>query len=437
MHELLVAPDLPYYIDDGSLRCDYHPGQQAIMDSTFQYTVGLGASQAGKTVISPHWLFREMVRQGAGDYMVVGPTYSLMGEKLIPDFKAYFGRYLGVGKWSGNPLALNIREDESRKIGLSPGTYRIIFKYANKPDQTVSSTIKASVLDEAGHGYFSFDTFNRVNTRMSTTGGRMLMISTPYADGWFRDCCEDGMDESNKDFTTIKFITLDNPAADREFILKQKAILPDWMYKRDYEAEFTRSFGLVFSALNSNHFINPDEVHRYKIGIGVDFGNTNMAASIVAFDQSRGKLYVIGEYYNDGVMRPRSTKDHVYHISKVLANSGAPRYHISYGGAPSEDKWRKRFKNAGLPIQKPRMWKFDEGITLIHDLIKDERLHFFNTCVDTRTQLLDYKYDDKGKIMNKSTYHVLDAMRYAITGLLTTGGLDSARQVYDTYFSGN
>ena len=60
------------------------------MDSVARIVAMLAGSQGGKTVLGPHWMHREILRCGEGDYLVGTSTFPLLNLKLLPEYKLYF-----------------------------------------------------------------------------------------------------------------------------------------------------------------------------------------------------------------------------------------------------------------------------------------------------------------------------------------------------------
>src|SRR5512140_626244 len=52
----------------------FHPGQLQAWNSTARFIAVLAGAQGGKTSFGPHWLLREIVRCGPGDYLIVTPS---------------------------------------------------------------------------------------------------------------------------------------------------------------------------------------------------------------------------------------------------------------------------------------------------------------------------------------------------------------------------
>ena len=96
-----------------------------------------------------------------------------------------------------------------------------------------------------------------------------------------------------------------------------------------------------------------------------------------------------------------------------------------FGGAKSETQFRMDWQTAGVPVQEPLVNDVEGGIDRVIALLKGGKFRVFRTCTQTITQLRQYsrELDTSGqpteKIRNKESYHLLDALRYAASGIPT------------------
>lgn len=83
--------------------------------------------------------------KGAGDYLVVGPSFPLLDKKCIPEFRRLFEGLLKVGRYMASPGHVLTIHDEGarrlfgRKVDRTQTT-RILFGYATDPESLESAT---------------------------------------------------------------------------------------------------------------------------------------------------------------------------------------------------------------------------------------------------------------------------------------------------------
>src|SRR6266540_4871421 len=100
-------PDLMEILSEGQtarMRLNFHPGQWKAWESVKRFVVVLAGTQGGKTSFGPHWLYREIQKCGAGDYMVVTPTFQLLELKALPELRKLFEITLRLGRYVGSPV---------------------------------------------------------------------------------------------------------------------------------------------------------------------------------------------------------------------------------------------------------------------------------------------------------------------------------------------
>ena len=63
---------------NGDLELYPHRGQWRVWQSRARYVAMIAGFQSGKTSFGPHWLHREILNQGPGDYLAVTATFPLL-----------------------------------------------------------------------------------------------------------------------------------------------------------------------------------------------------------------------------------------------------------------------------------------------------------------------------------------------------------------------
>ena len=94
-----------------------------------------------------------------------------------------------------------------------------------------------------------------------------------------------------------------------------------------------------------------------------------------------------------------------------------------YGGAASEEQYRMDWQAEGINVQRPPVGNVESGIDRVIELFKTNRLFILRSCEMTINQLIEYsrKVDAMGnvteEIKDKNSYHLADALRYAVAGM--------------------
>lgn len=425
--------DLYQVTPDGAMELHFHANQWRAWDSEARFIAVLAGTQGGKTSFGPHWLYREICWCGAGDYMVVTPTYPLMKKKALPEFKRIFEKELGLGKYvGGSTHTFTFSSDgEIRSFGRKqdrPTT--VMLGHAQDPDSLESATAKGAWLDEAGQKKFKLGSWEAILRRLSIHQGRVLITTTPYNLGWLKSKIWDPWMAANKDhpeIDVIRFRSIDNPAFPRAEYERARRDLPQWKFDMFYNALFTRPAGLIYDCIDeSKHIIPrftiPDEWPRY---LGLDFGGVNTAGIFYAQDPNSKRLYGYREYKAG----QRSAAEHAYHLRQ-----GEPMIPDCVGGSKSEGQWRTEFRQAvyqdkkvGLPVREPLITDVEVGIDRVYGANKRDEIYYFDDLDGfleekrTYSRELDEAGEPTEKIEDKNSFHFMDAERYII-GYLKQGG---------------
>lgn len=126
---------------DGKLVVHFHPGQQQAWYCTKRFPVVVAGTQGGKTCFGPHWLYREMVQRGPGDYGIITATFPLLNLKLLPECLDLFQHKLHLGVYRDSDKLFECKGGPLDKA-------RIIFGSATNPESIESATMLAAWLDE-------------------------------------------------------------------------------------------------------------------------------------------------------------------------------------------------------------------------------------------------------------------------------------------------
>jgi len=417
-------PDLMEIVNEGQtakMRLNFHKGQWQAWQSEKRFVVVLAGTQGGKTSFGPHWLYREIKKHGAGDYMVVTPTFQLLELKALPEFKKLFEQTLRLGRYTGSPVRkfAFLEQGEISTFGAKQDTpTHVYFGYAADPESLESATVKAAWLDEAGQKKFKLGSWEAVLRRLSLAQGRALITTTPYDLGWLKQKLWDKWKAGEKDIEIVRFDSTENPNFPQEEFDRARRDLPGWKFDLFYRAIFTRPAGLIYDSFKDEHkiprFKIPDDWPRY---LGLDFGGVNTAGLFYAEEPGTKRLVLYREYKAGG----RTAKEHATELKK-----GEPMIPRCVGGSHSEDQWRNEFKHGGLPVGEPDIKDVEVGIDRVYGAHARNEILVFDDLTGYLEEKLTYsrELDDAGepteKIEDKETFHFMDAERYIIGWLRKT-----------------
>ena len=410
---------------EDELVINLHAGQTKVHDSQARFPVMLGGTQVGKTSYAPHWLEREIINKGPGDYLAITATFPLLNLKLLPEMQLVFETLLHYGEYSKSDKVLYFHKTKKKPTDRvvfpdSDVQTRIIFGSATNPESIESATAKAAVLDEVGQKQFRRDAWEAVLRRLSLAQGRGLLLTTLYGYGWLKTEVYDEWKKGNPDFDIVQLDSIVNPAFPLAEYERAKRTMPDWKFQLFYRGRYAKPVGIVYDCFSPESIVEPFPISdKWHVYCGHDFGTSNMAGLWLAQDPATGYLYVTKEYVAGGL----ATWEHV---DKWKQLSSGMRVVKRIGGAQQEDGWRGDFTQAGWRIDKPTIRNVNEGIQRVYSFFKTNKLFIFRDCLNLLDEIQSYSYelDDNyqptEKIENKERYHLLDSLRYALGDFVPT-----------------
>lgn len=442
-------PDGHIHSED-NLPIPFHVPQQKIWDSRRRFLAMIAGSQGGKTSFGPWWLEREIEWTNGGDHLAVTASFDLFKLKMLPTMLNVFEHILGIGRyWTGDKI-IEIKDPESGAFLAQRATdkmwARIILRSADALGGLESSTAKSGWLDECGQDRFTRSAYQAIRRRLAIFRGRILMTTTLYNLGWLVDTIIDpatengtsvlGMvgnaeyeyiDNENKNIFLVQFDSTVNPSFSEEEFVDQKGQMSDEEFNMFYRGRKASFRSMIYNTFDRykhtcDRFTIPDSWKRY---MGLDFGGTHTAATFYAENPETNVLYCYREYLQ-GKM---DIADHV----KVLLKD-EPTVPICYGGAKSEDQWRREFSTHGLTVYKPVLTSVDLGINRVYAQHKSDGIIYFKDLDGIINEKLKYrrKMDANNNITpeidNKGSFHLVDSERYII-GEIRPGVVERAKVI--------
>lgn len=420
----------PYHITgDGGLSLDFHEGQWQAWDCMRRFIFVTAGTQGGKTSFGPFWLHREIyhpdIGRGAGDYLAVTGSYDLFKLKMLPAMRELFEHVTREGRyWSGDKV-IELRDPQTGKFwaNRSDDTMwgRIILRSAESGSGLESSTASAAWLDECGMDSFTAETWRAVRRRLSLTRGRVLGTTTLYVlYNWLRQLYDEWKN-GREDIAFINFPSFMNPSFPREEYEQASREMPEHVVNMQYRGLYDKPPGMIYDCFDSElcvipPFAIPDDWPSYG---GMDYGGVNTVCGNLRFDPRSNCYYLTREYHEGG----RTAAQHAADLKEWGCS-------LWFGGAKSEGQWRDEFRSAGVPVQAPKVSDLWVGINRVYGVMKANRLYIFDTCQGTLGQIGTYSRKMNkatgepimDEIANKSEYHFLDMLRYALASLEDDAG---------------
>jgi len=250
-----------------------------------------------------------------------------------------------------------------------------------------------------------------IRPTLTDTRGEAMFISTPKGFNHFYDLYN--LEQKDDDYKSFHFTSYDNPFIPKEELDKAKIELTEDRFAQEYMADFRKTEGLVYKEfIREKHLYEelPKEFSKVKSLGGVDFGFTNPAAILTILKDKDSRYWVEDEWY-----KTQQTDIQIADYASALSfNECYPDPE-----SPSGIEELKR-KNVNVREVIKNKDSIKNGINVVRELFKSNRLFINKRCSNLIWELETYSYPDKKADHNeeenpiKENDHAVDALRYPL-----------------------
>jgi len=246
-----------------------HEFQSTAWVSPTRYLGLISGVQAGKTIFGCYWIGREITQGGEADHLVLFPTYKIGNQSTLKDFLA-FNRYFGWGEWKKMDSVLKCHNGAN-----------VFCRSVERPQDIVGIPAKSVWADEAG--MMTLSAWLNMQDRVSKTGGKILLTTTPYACNWLYHDFYNSWLQSDPEYQVVQFPSDANPTFPRKEMAKKRQKLSPEAFAMRYLGQFRKMQGLVYPSWRAVKRLPPKKFWQ-RVAAGVDFGYTNPAAMLVLIE---------------------------------------------------------------------------------------------------------------------------------------------------------
>jgi hypothetical protein len=241
-----------------------HPGQLEIHLATEPRRVVACGVRWGKTVCAAmEGLAAAMQPNKKGSIgWVVGPTYDL-ADRVFLEIRLRALEHL-------KHRIIAVKESERRILlrNLAGGISEIRGKSADSEVSLLGEGLDWVILDEASR-LRPRVWQEHISQRLIDKKGWALLISTPKGKGYYYDLFRRGQG-GDPDWRSWNCPSWGNPLLERDIIERERARLPERVFRQEYEAEFIEGSGAVFRYVRdaaTGAFAEQQEGRRYFAGL--------------------------------------------------------------------------------------------------------------------------------------------------------------------------
>ena len=252
-----------------------HVGQVRVIDKIVngpeKYVTVVSPRQQGKSLLLINLILYYGINDKGSKIGIIAPIYQ-QARKLMEDL------YEAI-KDSGIVEATNFSNHE---IKLRTGS-KIYFRSSEREDGLRGYTFDYLFMDEAA--YQTEDAYRRaIEPTALVHGKKVVLFSTPRGRDWFYQMFKLGEDPSYPNYCSVRMEQGDNPYINQEEILAAKKVLPEAIFRAEYQGEFLEGESMVFQNFGQTVFDKYPN-RQGKVYIGVDLGRESDYTVAVAMDQ--------------------------------------------------------------------------------------------------------------------------------------------------------
>ena len=255
-----------------------HEGQKRVVDllkGTAKYITVVAPRQTGKTFTAMQAILYWAINDMGCKIFFASPTYS-QAKKVMEDLYNAIVESGIVESYNKSDFTIKLRNGSV-----------IMFKSTERVDNLRGYTGDYMVIDESA--YHQEEAWASVlKPIMLVRGKKVLFISTPKGNNWFKKMYDAGQDPDQPDYASCRMHYTENPYLDIKELEEAKRTLPTHIFQAEYEGTFTESGQTVFADTTPNQF------HRWTSPVGrvycaLDLGRAN-DFTVATFMDEQGKV---------------------------------------------------------------------------------------------------------------------------------------------------
>ncbi len=352
--------------------------------------------QSGKTFTGTLWAGKKILEFPKGTGIIAAPTYKILQHATTKKFFEMF------------PKLRSGYKEQKGEIELPTGGV-IYVRSMDNPFGAEGITANWWWLDEGGMS--SVNAWTVLRSRVSMTGGKGLITTTPYNMGWlYLDFFRPWKEELDKSLAFFSWKSVENPYFPKDYYEAERRRLRPEEFARRYEGEFMKMTGLVWD-IPDTQIIDEKEIMTKADAriMGVDWGWENPAAIVVLYLYDKC-WYVVDEWKQSH----RTTAE----IIQVIKNKMVEKKITQIFADPAEPDRIQECRNAGLPMMETNK-DIKGGISNIQQLIREKRFWVFNNCKEFIEEASMYHYPEPDEEKESKDLpfpfnnHLCDSVRYA------------------------
>lgn len=373
-----------------------HNAQKQIVENNSRFKVLLAGRRFGKTVLAVEEMVYTAVNKADARVVYIAPTFQSARDIAFEQLKK---RTLDIGTRI-NETRLEV--EIPNKFG---GRSKIFLRSWDNIETLRGQAFDFIVLDEvAQYRNFWIGWQEVLRPTLTDKRGNVLFISTPSGYNHYYDLYN--LSLTDKEFTSFKFTSYENPFIPKDEIDSAKAQMTPERFAQEYMASFQKTAGLVYKEFDrGRHLYDELPQGTFSKIAGIDFGYTHPA--VVLDIRTNGEIY----YVEDEWVKTGRTE---IQIAEYVA---ACQFEAVYPD-PESPSAIEELRRANINVREVIKGKDSvvSGIQKVRELLINGRLKVNRKCVNMISNFEMYCYDEDNLAEKplKENDDCADALRYCL-----------------------
>ena len=369
-----------------------HDKQKEVHESDVRFRVVAAGARAGKSMLAGAEIAYELTKPSKRIWCVAS-QYELADKEFDWALQFLSKVELLRGERIIDHAKIVSPSKGSRCIKLPWGSF-CQTKSAEKPQGLLGEELDLIVLGEASQ--MPREPWQRMlRARLGPRRGKLLATSTPNTDaGLFMDLWKKGQDETEKDWQSWQFSTLDNPTFDKAEWDLAKQELDEKIFEEQYEGKFVSRRGSVFNIKLENIFDKiKKDMESWSIVIGIQKGYTNpFVVVFVAINPEDRSYWILDSIHQ----KEKLTQDIVPLMIELQKGRRIIATIVDYYDYQLQDELKRNGISTAWNNEKKYSKKFAQirRVQCVQNILKRGDLHFYSGCKEIIEEIRAVKWHD-------------------------------------------
>jgi hypothetical protein len=217
--------------------------QADLLRSDAKQMILLCSRQSGKSTVSSILAIHEAIYQPNSLILLLSPSLR-QSQELFRKLKDVYNEL-------DSPTLPQPIEESALRTEFDNGS-RVIALPGKEATIRGFSGVSLLIVDEASR--VPDELYQAIRPMLAVSGGRIVLLSTPFGKrGFFYSEWTEG-----KDWQKVKITAEQCPRIDKDWLLREKAMIGDWWYLQEYFCEFVETNDQIFSYEDIQAALDPE-----------------------------------------------------------------------------------------------------------------------------------------------------------------------------------